>query len=73
MGITYLPMAGVAGHVYLYNLAGELVAQGLDSNGVGTISLPGDKLAGGIYLVDFELQNGSALLARRSMKMVIAR
>ena len=73
LSLQYVPIPGVAGRVYLYNLAGELVAQGLDGNSVGSISLPGDKLAGGIYLVDFELQNGSALLARRAMKMVIAR
>lgn len=73
LSILYPPAAGLAGRARLYNLAGELVAQGMDDGGSGRLGLSMPGLAGGIYLVEFEIRDGSALLARRSLKAAIIR
>jgi flagellar hook assembly protein FlgD len=56
----------------LYDLAGQRVAEATD-NGSGTLQFSGD-WSSGIYLLDFEVHNGSSgALARRVLKVAIVR
>jgi flagellar hook assembly protein FlgD len=56
----------------LYDLAGQRVGEATD-NGSGTLSFSGD-WSSGVYLLDFEVHNGSSgTLARRVLKVAIVR
>jgi flagellar hook assembly protein FlgD len=57
----------------LYNLAGELVAQGVDSGGNGRIVLKVGNWSAGIYVAVVEACQGSAVLSRKLSKVVIQR
>jgi flagellar hook assembly protein FlgD len=56
----------------LYDLAGQLVAQGEDLGATGTVVLNAG-FAGGVYLLEFRIQNGSAILGRRTLKVAVVR
>jgi hypothetical protein len=56
----------------LYNLAGELVLNAA-ATGPGKLEFNVGSLAGGIYVVCFELRDGNALLRRQRIKLAILR
>jgi hypothetical protein len=63
--------AGQSSVVTLYNLAGELVAQGVAGSGSGLIILSIGRWSSGIYVADVELRSGSAVLSRKLLKIAI--
>jgi flagellar hook assembly protein FlgD len=72
MHIFYkLPPRGSA-NCRLYDLAGQLVAQGADITGSGDVRLDA-AFAGGIYVLEFRLMDGSAILGRRILKAAVVR
>jgi flagellar hook assembly protein FlgD len=71
--LSYKPAAQGRGCARIYNLAGELVSLGQDGDGGGSFTLPAQGLAAGIYLVEFEIREGRAVLARKGIKAVILR
>lgn len=70
--LYWKPRAGLEGLARVYDLAGELVAQNLDP-GTGRLDLPLKNLAGGVYVVQFSLLDGRAILGQRILKMVLVR
>jgi hypothetical protein len=66
-----LPPQGTA-NCRLYDMAGQLVAQGADLAATGTVVLNAG-FAGGVYLLEFRIQNGSAILGRRVLKVAVVR
>ena len=70
--LFYTPSPQGHAGVRVYNLAGELVAQAADPGDTGCIGLPVFG-AEGIYLVDFEVRSGNAVLARRVLKAALVR
>jgi hypothetical protein len=66
-----VPAYGVA-YARAYDMAGELVAEGADSAKSGKLALTA-RLNGGVYLIDFEIRVGSAVLAQRTLKAAIIR
>jgi hypothetical protein len=70
--LTYTPSLEGSGVAHCYNLAGELVAEAADM-GSGRLSIPVGHMAGGIYLVDFEIRAGAAVLGRKIIKVVVLR
>jgi flagellar hook assembly protein FlgD len=56
----------------LYDLAGQLVAQGADVAGTGSVDLQAG-FAGGVYLIEFRIQDGAAILGRRTLKAAVVR
>ena len=71
--IVYKPLPGKEGVAKCYNLAGELVALGLDANNQGQVQIPVSKLASGVYVVDFEITENKAILGRRVLKVVVVK
>jgi flagellar hook assembly protein FlgD len=60
------------GAVRVYDLNGGLVGQSADGGQTGRIVVkPGS--SEGIYLIDFEIRSGSAVLARRVLKVAVVR
>jgi hypothetical protein len=71
--LRYAPAPGLSGQVRLYNLAGELIASGVDDGGTGLIILP-LQVSGGVYVADFGIVGSSgARLARRALKLAVVR
>jgi flagellar hook assembly protein FlgD len=66
-----VPTVG-AGFLRIYNLDGELVAQSGDADRTGKLNITGD-FSGGVYLMEFEIRNGSAVLAERVLKAAVIR
>jgi flagellar hook assembly protein FlgD len=66
-----VPASGMAS-VRVYSLSGELVAQSGDANRTGKLAILGD-LSSGVYLVDFEVRQGAAVLAQRVLKAAVVR
>ncbi|HTB33897.1 MAG TPA: hypothetical protein VK842_03480 [bacterium] len=56
----------------LYSQSGELVAAAIDSRGIGVLTFGGTP-SGGIYVVEFEVCRGDAVLARRVLKVAVVR
>jgi hypothetical protein len=71
--LAWQPLAGTWGRARLYNLAGELVGQSLEVQGTGRIAIDPMPLAGGIYLLEFEILQGQAVLGRRTLKWAVLR
>jgi hypothetical protein len=72
--LIYPLFPGATGALRLYNLAGELVAQRVDSKRTGKISLDGGPtLAGGIYLAEFEQRMAGHPVKRCSLKLAIVK
>lgn len=71
--IYWTPFPGASGLARVYNLAGELVAQGVDENGTGRLGLPLQRLASGVYVADFSVRQGVATLGHRPLKLVLIR
>jgi hypothetical protein len=69
--LFWKPAPRTSGLARLYSLAGELVAVGADANGSGQLRLPVRNLSGGIYLVEFEVLEGQAVLGRRALKLAV--
>jgi hypothetical protein len=69
----YPALPGLAVEARLYDLAGELVGQGADPQGTGTLELTTGPLAGGIYVLKLQAFQGQAALARRMVKVAVAR
>ncbi len=70
--LLYKPSPMGTGAVRVYDLSGGLVGQSADGGQTGRIVVkPGS--SEGIYLVDFEIQSGSAVLARRVLKVAVVR
>lgn len=64
---------GAAASVKLFNLAGELVAQGAESAGSGKIILKLGNWSSGIYVASVESREGGALLKRKIRRIAIQR
>ena len=76
IAIYYDPskMMGAAAGCRMYNLAGELVAQGDDYAGTGRIVLSETRsLASGSYLARFEARIGGAVVKARLIKVAVVR
>jgi hypothetical protein len=71
LSVVYPPLPGDALQANLYNLAGELVAKGLDSAGSGLCLVSTGHIASGIYELELLMVDNDALLARRVLKVVI--
>lgn len=71
--IQYMPSPGAYGRARIYNLAGELVAQAADPSRSGQLRAEVQGMAGGIYLIDLESTNGTAVFARRQLKLAIVK
>jgi len=71
--VAYPALPGHQVRAQLYDLAGELVTQGLDASGSGQLTVPVARAAGGVYLLRLEAFKGSALLAARTMKVAVLR
>jgi flagellar hook assembly protein FlgD len=56
----------------LYDLAGQLVDQGADTGGGGVVTMNA-AFAGGVYVMEFRLMDGSAILGRRILKLAVVR
>ncbi|HTB23368.1 MAG TPA: T9SS type A sorting domain-containing protein, partial [bacterium] len=70
--VQYKPSGTDTAVANLYDLAGQLVAQGAPE-GAGTLRVSGNWSAG-VYLLDFEVHDGSTgVLARRVLKVAIVR
>jgi flagellar hook assembly protein FlgD len=69
--VSYMPSQQGSGHVRFYNLAGELIAQGTDFSKSGKFTIQAGDLSSGIYLVNFEIRSGNAILARKILKVVV--
>jgi flagellar hook assembly protein FlgD len=69
--VKYIPSAQGWGAARVYNLAGELVSTGAASDNSGTFRIPAADLSAGIYLIEFEIREGRAVLARKGIKVVI--
>jgi flagellar hook assembly protein FlgD len=69
--VKFLPSLSGEAHARLYNLAGELITQSSATASQGRLSLPAAGLAGGIYLVEFDIREGNAVLGRKAIKAVI--
>ena len=59
--------------VKLYNLAGELVAQGVDAQGNGRIVLTVGNWSAGIYVAVVEKHSGAAIVSRKLIKIAVQR
>jgi hypothetical protein len=71
--LRYAPVPGAEGRVRVYNLAGELIATGVDTGGTGVINLP-LPVSSGVYVADFGIDGaGGGRLARRAMKLAVIR
>jgi hypothetical protein len=64
---------GTEAAVKLYNLAGELVAQGIDAMGSGKIVLQTGHWSAGIYIAVFETREGGSLVSRQLLRMAVQR
>ena len=62
-----------ASHVGLYNLAGELIAQGLASAGSSRITLTVGNWSSGIYVAVAESYDGRSLKARKLLRIAVQR
>jgi hypothetical protein len=71
LNVVYTPVPGEQLSGRLYNLAGQLVEQGLDAQGSGRITLSVDRVSSGIYLMELQMDDGDAILARRIVKVAI--
>jgi hypothetical protein len=71
--IHYPPSLGHHGVARIYNMAGELVAQGADLLGSGKVEVPIAQLSAGVYLVNLEKMQGTALKARIVLKLALVR
>jgi hypothetical protein len=71
--LVYRAQPGLQMRARAYNLAGELVAVGVDPSSTGRLSLPMQGLAAGVYLIDLEAMAGPARLGRRTLKLAIVR
>ena len=69
--VEYQPSAPDTAAGVLYNLAGQKVGEATD-NGGGSLVFTGN-WSGGVYLLDFEVRNGSGVLARRILKVAVVR
>lgn len=67
--ISYQWQPGSWAYARAYNAAGELVARGADTGAKGLLSLRADQLAGGIYIVEFELRGGDGVEYRKLIKL----
>jgi len=54
----------------VYNLAGQLVLEGADG-GSGRFTLQANQLASGIYIVELQMNEGRAVVARRLTKIAV--
>jgi flagellar hook assembly protein FlgD len=70
--LRFKPCPQGQGAVRVYSLNGELVGQSGDALSSGRITVK-TGASEGIYLVDFEIHDGSAVLARRMMKVAVVR
>jgi hypothetical protein len=57
----------------VYNIAGELVAQGYDLGGYGQLKVPMENVSAGVYVVEFSIREGSAILMRTIIKVAVVR
>lgn len=71
--ISYSTLSGGTGQALLYNLAGEKVTSGIDSNSSGSVVLPLNGLGGGIYVVRFEIKKGPRVTGHKNLKIAILR
>lgn len=72
LALVFTPSAQGQGALRAYDLAGELVAEAVDTGNAGRIEVPG-KLSSGVYLIEFEIRQGTAVLARRTLKAAVVR
>jgi hypothetical protein len=68
--VGYKPSLAVWVRARLYNDSGELIAQAVDMAGSGRLNL-GSGFSSGIYLLDFEVCRGEAVVARRVIKAAV--
>jgi flagellar hook assembly protein FlgD len=69
--------SGLAGtevaSVKLYNVAGELIAQGVSAAGQGKIMLTVGNWSAGVYLAVYEIRDSGSLKSRKLIKVAISR
>ncbi len=72
--VLYRPYPGSSGVCNLYNLAGERVLGGSDPTASGRIEIAGrERLAGGVYLLEFRHQRGSGVIRRQLIKVAVVK
>jgi hypothetical protein len=69
--LRWTPIPGYGAVARVYNLAGELVAMGVGSSADGRLGLDVSTLASGVYVVEFSLVEGRAVLGRRILKWAL--
>ncbi|HXC65517.1 MAG TPA: hypothetical protein VNZ67_14230, partial [bacterium] len=70
MVVGYKPSPANWVRARLYNDSGELISQAVDMGGSGRLNL-GSGFSSGIYLLDFEVCRGEAVVARRVIKAAV--
>ena len=74
LNFVYGPLPlGCNAVVRLYNLAGDLVAQGVSTPSGDRIILAVGNWSSGIYLAEFEVREGGGLRSRRALKLAMRR
>lgn len=71
--ISYPPSLNYTGVAEVYDMAGELVAKGMDPGSTGRIKIDVAKLSGGIYLVQVAKTQAGVVAAHLTIKMAVAR
>jgi hypothetical protein len=73
LSVVYPPVAGEQMRARLYDLAGELVATGIDGQGGGDVQLQPARLSSGIYLLQLSIGSNGVVLAQRVLKIAVVR
>ena len=71
--VVYQTSPGCQGACGLYDLAGELVAKGLDTGASGRVVLAPGRLAGGVYVLAFTQLRQGAVVVRSLTKVAVLR
>ncbi len=71
--VSYVPGPAGQGEAMVYDLAGELVGRGVDADRSGTLKMDVSGMAGGVYVVDFEVQEQGQVLGRKVLRMAVLR
>gem|GEM_PF-3456870 len=69
--VTYRRIPDMNMSARVYNLAGQLVLQGADVGGTGAFVLQANQLASGIYIVELQMDEGLAVMARHLSKIAV--
>jgi len=71
LALLYTVTPGYFGEAVLYDLAGEIVARSEDPQAMGKLTFNRQKLAGGIYLLDFRQMDGPQITTHKTYKLAV--